>query len=57
MDSRYNGHDGRRSESYTENTDLGQAVIACTEPMLWFSKKRMELEMMFMELFNSIQKC
>ncbi|XP_052241519.1 uncharacterized protein LOC127851706 isoform X2 [Dreissena polymorpha] len=31
---------------------IRKAVVASPEPMLWFSKKRMELEMLFVEFWN-----
>ncbi|KAH3828779.1 hypothetical protein DPMN_130762 [Dreissena polymorpha] len=31
---------------------IRQAVVASPEPMLWFSTKRMELEMVSLEMLN-----
>ncbi|KAH3733281.1 hypothetical protein DPMN_039706 [Dreissena polymorpha] len=36
---------------------IRKAVIASPEPMLWFSKKRMELEILYLEFFNRDWKC
>ncbi|KAH3733079.1 hypothetical protein DPMN_039503 [Dreissena polymorpha] len=36
---------------------IRQAIVASPEPMLWFSKTRMELEMLFLEELNRHVKC
>ncbi|KAH3773706.1 hypothetical protein DPMN_175074 [Dreissena polymorpha] len=36
---------------------IRQAVIASPEPMLWFSKKRMELEMLLLESVSRALQC
>ncbi|KAH3733084.1 uncharacterized protein LOC127851186 [Dreissena polymorpha] len=36
---------------------IRQAIVASPEPMLWFSKTRMELEMLFLEALNRQEKC
>ncbi|KAH3733064.1 hypothetical protein DPMN_039488 [Dreissena polymorpha] len=36
---------------------IRQAVVASPEPMLWFSKIRMELEILYLELWNRCTKC
>ncbi|KAH3798448.1 uncharacterized protein LOC127839088 [Dreissena polymorpha] len=36
---------------------IRRAIIASPEPMLWFSKTRIELEMLYLEYFNRALKC
>ncbi|KAH3733039.1 hypothetical protein DPMN_039463 [Dreissena polymorpha] len=36
---------------------IRQAIVASPEPLLWFSKTRMELEMLFLEALNRHKKC
>ncbi|KAH3829545.1 hypothetical protein DPMN_131542 [Dreissena polymorpha] len=36
---------------------IRKAIIASPEPLLWFSKKRMEQEMLFLEFLNRNMKC
>ncbi|KAH3733081.1 hypothetical protein DPMN_039505 [Dreissena polymorpha] len=36
---------------------IRQAVVASPEPMLWFSKIRMELEILYLDLWNRCTKC
>ncbi|KAH3741943.1 hypothetical protein DPMN_048673 [Dreissena polymorpha] len=36
---------------------IRQAVVASPEPMLWFSKIRIKLEILYLELWNRCTKC
>ncbi|KAH3828786.1 hypothetical protein DPMN_130769 [Dreissena polymorpha] len=36
---------------------IRQAIVASPEPMLWFSKNRMELEMLELEICNRYLQC
>ncbi|KAH3798571.1 hypothetical protein DPMN_152171 [Dreissena polymorpha] len=36
---------------------IRKAIVASPEPMLWYSKRRTELEMLFLEEMNRDQKC
>ncbi|KAH3798580.1 hypothetical protein DPMN_152180 [Dreissena polymorpha] len=36
---------------------IRRSIVASPEPMLWFSKRRLEMEMLFLEEMNRVQKC
>ena len=58
MGSRYHENDGGRPNGNTEIAEATEKLsVASPEPMLWFSKKRMELEMLHLEVNNIYVQC
>ncbi|KAH3697309.1 hypothetical protein DPMN_084807 [Dreissena polymorpha] len=36
---------------------IRKAIVASPEPMMWFSSKRMEQEMLYLEVYNRMSQC